>query len=332
MKLPRNFISRSFAVVGLSVALYALLALYFGWDDIRRELAGYPTWQLGVLAGLSLVNYGLRFFRWEIYLRSLETPIPLRESVGLYFATYVMVITPGKIGEIFKAGILREKFGVSLAKGLPIVLAERIYDFLAVLTLAAIGIFFWPGPLTGLTTGLIAAASVPLFLALFQNRTIRTKLLNRAARSNLLARHRVGLDEAMDSMSLLLGIKQALFSLTITTLAWLCECLGLWLVCRGLGFPVPVGAALFVYAAGTLVGSLSFMPGGLGGTEATIIYLLGTLSIPGATAAAAALLVRLFTLWLALVIGLLFFLGYRRLLFATGETSPNLQDPKGRPD
>jgi uncharacterized protein (TIRG00374 family) len=316
MKLPRRLTSRSFAVIGFSVAFYAAVFLFFGWDDIRQKLAGYPSWQLGVLAGLSLVNYGLRFLRWEIYLRTLDSRIPLRKSIGLYFATYVMVITPGKIGEIFKAGILREKFGVSLAQGLPIVLAERIYDFLAVLILAAMGVFFWPGPLTGLTTGLFAAASVPLFLALFQNRGIRTRLLGRATRSELLARHRVGLDEAMNSLSRLLGVKQSLFSLTLSTLAWMCECLGLWLVCQGLGFPVPLGQALFVYAAGTLVGSLTFLPGGLGGTEATIIWLLGTLAMPGSTAAAVALLVRLFTLWLAVIIGLLFFLAFRRILFS----------------
>ena len=271
MKLPRKLTSRSFVVIGFSVGLYVAVALFFGLDEIRQELTGYPTWQLGVLAGLSLVNYALRFWRWEVYLRALDSRIPLRESVGLYFSTYVMVITPGKVGEIFKAGILREKFGIPLAKGLPIVLAERIYDFLAVLILAATGVFFWPGPMTGLTTGLIAAASVPLFLALFQNQGIRTRLLGRAARPGLLCGPRLCMDEAMDSMSGLLGIKQSLFSVTLSTLAWMCECLGLWLVCSGLGVPIPLGEALFVYAAGTLVGSLSFLPGGLGGTEATII-------------------------------------------------------------
>lgn len=321
MNLPRSFTSRSFAVIGFSVALYAILALIFGWDEIQRELAGYPAWQLLVLAALSLVNYVLRFWRWEVYLRTLGTRIPFRESIGLYFATYVMVITPGKIGEIFKAGILREKYGVPLAIGLPVVLAERIYDFLAVLILAAVGVFFWPGPLTGMTTGLLAAASIPVFLALFQNRSLRTKLLGKAARSELLSRHKVGLDEAMDSLSRLLGVKQSAFSLTISTLAWMCECLGLWLVCRGLGFPIPLGEAFFVYAAGTLVGSLSFLPGGLGGTEATIIWLLGTLAMPGVTAAAVALLVRLFTLWLAVIIGLLFFLAFRRLFFSPNNQS-----------
>jgi uncharacterized membrane protein YbhN (UPF0104 family) len=72
-----------------------------------------------------------------------------------------------------------------------------------------------------------------------------------------------------------------------------------------------------------LVGSLSFLPGGLGGTEATIIWLLGVLSMPGAAAATVAMLVRLFTLWLAVAIGLLFFLAYRSILFTGEPELPN---------
>ena len=67
------------------------------------------------------------------------------------------------------------------------------------------------------------------------------------------------------------------------------------------------------------MGSLSFLPGGLGGTEATIIWLLGSLDMPGAVAAAVAMLVRLFTLWLAVVIGLVFFLGWRGLFLGPAD-------------
>ena len=83
---------------------------------------------------------------------------------------------------------------------------------------------------------------------------------------------------------------------------------------------------MFVYAAGTLVGSLSFLPGGLGGTEATIIWLLGTLSLPGATAATVALLVRIFTLWLAVVVGVGFFLSARELFRSGNEKTARPAD------
>lgn len=312
MKLPKKLITRSFAVIAFSVSLYVALAVFFGWENINTELKKFPVLSLVYLGGLSLLNYIIRFWRWEIYLRTLNSSIPLNQSFKLYFATYVMVITPGKIGEIFKAGILKERFGVNLSKGIPIILAERIYDFLAVLILAVIGIFFWPGSLAGMKTGLIAAASIPVLLALFQNQKVRSFLVSKAASNPLIAKHRLGLEGSMDSLGTLLSPSQTMISLFLSTVAWFCECMGLWLVCTGLGFPITIGNALFVYAAGTLVGSLSFLPGGLGGTEATIIWLLGILNITGATAAAMALLVRMFTLWLAVIIGLIFFLVARK--------------------
>jgi glycosyltransferase 2 family protein len=312
MKLPRNLTTRSFAVIGFSVVLYVVFAIYFGWENINLELKKFPPLSLLLLGGLSLVNYLLRYLRWEIYLKSLKCSLPRRHSFSLYFATYVMVITPGKIGEVFKAGILKERFGVPLSRGIPIILAERIYDFFAVLILAVAGIFFWPGTLTGMKTGLLAAAAIPVLLIIFQQPRVRTFLVSKAAKSPLLGKYSLGLEDSMNSLGILLSPGQTFFSIILSTVAWLCECLGLWLVCSGLGLAIPMGQAVFVYAAGTLVGSLSFLPGGLGGTEATIIWLLGVLDITGATAAAVALLVRLFTLWLAVFIGMLFFLFARK--------------------
>lgn len=317
MNIPRHLVGKSFVIVAMAVALYGLGALFFGWESIRLQVQRFPFNYFLGLTFLSLGNYFLRFCRWEIYLRQLSCSIPLRQSLGLYFASYVMVITPGKIGEAFKAGILREKFGIPLAKGLPIVLAERIYDFLAVLILAIAGLFFWPGSFAGLTTGLLAAVMIPAFLFLFQNEKLRTKLLAKLGTAPVLRNHTLALDESMGSLGVLLRPGQMTFSLTVTVLAWMGECLGLWLACRGLGFAVPVPDATFVYAAGTLVGSLSFLPGGLGGTEATIVILLKTLAMDGTTAATVALLVRMFTLWLAVVMGLGVFLAFRRELFSS---------------
>ncbi|MFH2050949.1 MAG: lysylphosphatidylglycerol synthase transmembrane domain-containing protein [bacterium] len=318
MQLPRRFVTRSFVVLGFSIALYAAGALVFGWSDMRDNLRAVPAGILAMVGLLSLTNYLLRFWRWEVYLRCLGVRIPLATSLGLYFSAYVMVITPGKIGEVFKAGILGETHGVSLAKGIPVVLAERLYDFLAVLLLAIVGIVFWPGPVSGLGTGLAAATCLPAVMLLFRHPGIRRRLVEKAAGSALLKKHRLGLDESLESLASLLTVRQLAFSLTLTSLAWFCECLGLWLVCKGLGFPVGVGEAVFVYAAGTLVGSLSFLPGGLGGTEATIIWLLGKLALPTAVAASAALLVRLFTLWLAVALGLAVFLAARSRFQAPG--------------
>ncbi len=328
MQLPKSLTTRTFAVIGFSVFIYAAVAFFAGWGELWAELKGFPTSLMAPVALLSLLNYGLRFWRWEVFLRALGVRLPCRESLGLYFATYLMVITPGKVGEVFKAGILRERYGVSLGLGLPIVLAERVYDFLAVLILAVGGVFFWPGSLTGLTTGLLAAACIQLLLLLFQARPVRRRLVGKVASSPLLSRYQVGIDESSETLARLMGLRLGAPALLVTVVAWLGEGIGLWLICRGLNFDIPAGQALFVYAAGTIIGSLSFLPGGLGGTEATIIWLLQSLAMARPLAATAALLVRLFTLWLAVVVGLFFFLANRHLFANTADESPPGLQPK----
>ena len=326
MHLPKSLTTKTFGIIALAILIYVAIALFVGWEDLSQEVRKISPSVLLGLALLSVTNYVLRFWRWEIYLRAVGARVPRRQSVKLYFATYLMVITPGKIGEVFKASILRENHGLSLSRGLPVVIAERITDFLAVLTLGAIGVFFWPGSFTGLTTGLLAAAAIPILLILFQWQPVRSRVLKKVANSPLIKRYQVGLDEASETLSNLLSLKVGGPALLISIVAWFAECFGLWLVCRGLDFPIATGEAIFVYAAGTIVGSLSMLPGGLGGTEAVIIWLLQSLDIPVTTATTTALIVRLFTLWLAVLVGMVFFVSSRDEL----TSSERAEEPLSR--
>jgi glycosyltransferase 2 family protein len=311
--MPRlnNLSGRIFAVAAASAVVYLALATWTGWDQLSAQIAGFPLAALPVLVALSLANYSLRFWRWQLLLRTLAIRIPVRASLSLFLATFLMVITPGKLGEVFKAGVLRERHGVALGLGLPVVMAERIYDFLGVLLLAAAGWAAWPGPAAGVGAGLLASLSVPAGLIAFRSARLRGVLLRQATRAPQLSRFRFALDQALAALARLLSFRLALASLVLSTLAWGCECVSLWVICTGLKAGVAALAAVFVYAAGTLVGSLVFLPGGLGGTEATMIWLLGELGCTRDLGVAATLLVRLVTLWLAVGIGVVVYTSCR---------------------
>jgi uncharacterized protein (TIRG00374 family) len=100
--------------------------------------------------------------------------------------------------------------------------------------------------------------------------------------------------------------------------AWFAECLGFALVLHGLGIAEPVARATFVYAFSTLVGALLLLPGGLGGTEGTMVALLVSDGAQKPLAVAATFVTRLATLWFAVLVGALVLLGDRRL---TGDST-----------
>jgi uncharacterized protein (TIRG00374 family) len=91
----------------------------------------------------------------------------------------------------------------------------------------------------------------------------------------------------------------------LSIVSWFFECIALALILGGLGVTLPLRATSFVYAFAQLAGAVSMLPGGLGVAEGSLTGLLAGLGIPLPEAAAATLLVRAATLWLAVGLGAL---------------------------
>ncbi len=117
--------------------------------------------------------------------------------------------------------------------------------------------------------------------------------------------------------------------LALATAAWSCEALALGLILDALGVEVPRAGAFFAFAAASLLGVLSMLPGGLGGFEATMVILLGRIGVTRSTAVAATLLFRLGTLWLVSFLGLLV-LACWMLVYGRGESDARRRVPESR--
>jgi uncharacterized protein (TIRG00374 family) len=115
------------------------------------------------------------------------------------------------------------------------------------------------------------------------------------------------LREAYATTATLLRPQALVFGVLLSVVSWFFECAAFWAVVRGFpGASVGIQAATFIYASMTVAGALSFLPGGLGVTEAGMLALLGELA-SGCTrsvAAAATFITRLCTLWFAVVVGI----------------------------
>jgi len=97
--------------------------------------------------------------------------------------------------------------------------------------------------------------------------------------------------------------------LLLGLIAWFAEGYGLFIVLERLGASTPLLLAAGIYGVSVLAGALSFMPGGLGGTELVMGSLLMLAGVAPPVAVAAVIICRLATLWFAVVIGLGFVAG-----------------------
>ena len=295
-----------------SVALAALgylgLSLWAGWRDVVAAVVQVGPWVLAGLLALSLVNYLLRFLRWARCLGLPGAPVPWRINLDAYFAGFALTTSPGKVGEMLRS-VLLKPHGVPPAASVAAFFAERVSDLLAILVLAAVGLWAYAParPIVGL-----ALAAVVVALLLVQWTALIAAIDRWAqARPQKWARLVVKLCEVVLHFRRCFSLPAMGMGLALGVVAWFAEGLGFWWLLLALDHPLPLSTAVFIYAFAMLVGALSFLPGGLGGSEAAMVALLSLNGFPEASAVSATLICRLATLWFAVGLGALF-LGRRR--------------------
>lgn len=299
-RLPLRAVLASVALAALG---YLGLSLWAGWRDV---VAGVETVGPAVLVGLlllSLANYLLRFVRWSRYLELLDAPVPWRVNLSAYFAGFALTTTPGKLGETLRSALLKPH-GVPAAASLAAFFAERASDLLAIVVLASIGLWSYPPARPAVGAGL---ALVVVALLVVQSTRLIAAIDRRAAASpHRFATLVVRLCEIVLHFRRCFSLPAMAMGLTLGVVAWLAEGIGFWWLLDALGAPLPLTEAVFIYAFAMLIGGLSFLPGGLGGSEAVMIGLLSLHGLPEASAVTATLICRLATLWFAVALGALF--------------------------
>ncbi|MBN1484201.1 MAG: flippase-like domain-containing protein [Chloroflexia bacterium] len=308
--------------LGLGVLIFLVLAIWGGLEEVGQTLRQLRWAFIPLILGFTALNYVLRWAKWHYYLHHLGLhDIGLWDSVLLFVAGMTMAVTPGKIGEVFKSYLLKRLNGTPMSVSAPIVVAERLTDGLGMLLIAGVGLSRYR---YGLPAFALLLAGAATFIAVVQIRPLTMALLNWSEGIPLGRRFSAPLRSLYESSYQLLRWRPLLLMTLLSALSWFGECVAFYYVLRSLG--VPGGGDLllqasFIFAASTLLGLVSFLPGGLGVAEASYAGLLDTLgtfahlSPQAATAAAAsaAFLIRLCTLWFGVGLGAvaLFWLGRR---------------------
>jgi len=302
------------------VAVYVGILIWADLGAVMSTLRNMPLWVLPACCGLSLANYGVRFFKWRRYCALLSIRLDAKTSLLIYLSGLTMSVTPGKMGEVFKSWLVRQATGVPIHTSAPIVVAERFTDLLGYLILVAIGGLNTAPEYAWMFWTMLALCVVAL--ALVGSEQFAKLVVAAVARTPMVARlaHRV--EGAFQSTRVLLAPREVLMPTLVSVLGWGLECTGFWVIANAVvPDSTPYLYALFAFAFSAVAGAVALIaPGGLGVTEGLLGTLLRpkyqpilerTLSIAGDTAretarayaAGAVILARLCTLWFAVLVG-----------------------------
>lgn len=292
----------------LSVIVFLGLAAYANVGEVTSALMTLQWRTFAVVIGLTTVGYGFRFAKWHYYLRRLEVDISLETSAIAFFSGLMMVVTPGKAGEIWKAWFLRDKRGVPASKTTSVVGAERITDLIALSAMAALGLLIYSRSSLPVVVVLCAIVAG---IVLLQWRRASLAILGRLESVPVVGDYATELERFYESTYRLFRLRPLVASTLFSLAAWGLEGVALWLVLEAFGVEASVVIGLFVFGLGSVVGAVSMLPGGLAAAEASMVGVLLTFGYPEAVAAAATIVIRVGTLWYAAALGTAVFLTYK---------------------
>ncbi|MBK7868912.1 MAG: flippase-like domain-containing protein [Ignavibacteriales bacterium] len=292
-----------------SVVLYLAFSIYADIDKVIDALSKFSILLIPVILGLVFANYIFRFFKWHYYLGLIEVKIGVMDSFLIFLSGFMLSVTPGKMGEVLKSFLLKERIGVSVSKTAPVIFAERVTDMTALIIIALAGALSFN---YGREFAIGALIAFTILITIISNRGLALPLVHILGRVGFLKRFLPHFIELYESAYTLLKPKPMILMTLFSLISWFFECYAYYLILHELSVDVSLFRASFYYSFATVAGALSFLPGGLGATDALFTLFIQSLNKPEAIAVSSTILIRVATLWFAVIVGLGAFWFYQR--------------------
>ncbi|AMK26262.1 MULTISPECIES: lysylphosphatidylglycerol synthase transmembrane domain-containing protein [Sphingobium] len=300
------------------LAAAGLIAAVAHWGEVRGFAAllreAEPGW-IGLALVLQLTTYASVAGGWAAVLHRARTPQPLRPLMRIaltkLFADQVLP-SAGMGGNVLLVDQLRS-LGVPKGTAVAALLLSMIgfyaaYALFALVMLMLLWVHDRATPLMAgtVTVFLLVALAIPS-LALWLRRRASGPLPHWIEQIGLVRRL---LETVAQAPTVLLRDRPLILAVTgCNAMIFLADAGTLYACLHSLGEQAAFGTAFIALIMASVIATLGPIPLGLGSFEATSVAMLHLLGVALEAAFAATMLLRLFTLWLPLVPGMVMMRG-----------------------
>src|SRR6185503_18498670 len=134
LRQPRTLISLILPIILLGLFMLALPD--FKLDQLPGKIAAANPLLLLAAFAIFYAGFPLRGLRWALLVRKTGFPLNVRDSVEIIFLSWLVnCLVPAKLGDVYRAYLLKINSNVSLSRTIGTVFIERILDLFAIVTL-----------------------------------------------------------------------------------------------------------------------------------------------------------------------------------------------------
>ena len=273
--------------IGIVVALVCLYFAFRGisfthlWAALRMAEGKWIIFALCIYT----VGWFFRTWRWQILMRPILT-VPVFSLWGpLILGFFANNILPFRMGELVRAHITGQKFGISRSTSLGTILLERLCDLIAFLSTFVAASLFFPFPSAAKkAAALMALACAFLIVALLLGIRYQKHLHQLIDRIPVSSKWKIQLqvitEKFIQGVSGMHEIAYVAGALGVSLIIWMIEGITLYLLVRAFPIAFSYSKAFFLLFFLGLSVTLPQAPGYVGTMELLGVTALIWLGIP----------------------------------------------------
>ena len=277
LRQPRTIISLVLPLILLALFVRSLPGFHL--EDVPGVILGANWLMLLAALGVFYLGFPLRGLRWALLVRQTGYPLKVRDATEIIFLSWLVnCLVPAKLGDIYRAYLLKINSTVSLSRTFGTVFIERVLDLFAIVTLGLAAGF------VSFRTGLppevqIVFGAGLIFVLLLAAGLLTMRNFGRRIMTRLPLPHKIldFYDRFEEGVFASVGLRALPRLVVITGLVWATEATRLFLVVQALGLPdvhLGISGAFFIALSASLLTAIPITPAGLGFVEGAVVGLL----------------------------------------------------------
>ena len=296
-----KFDNRIIWIVIASVGLYGVFLFFSDFNIISEQISNFKYEFLPLILLLVSISWTPLLVRWQILLKKNDINIPIKKSFLLFLGGMSMSITPGHVGELIKSQLIKTIYNIPRTKTAPIIFVEKFYDLTGAIIASIIGII-----ILGMDASLILISVSILIVIIFliYYRPIFEFILKRVTKTKFFSKYSENISDSYEIVRNSTTPQISSISFGLSILYWIIISVAVHFILLSFGIEsVSILKTISIYSSSVVIGAISFIPGGLGITEGSLIGLFSLEGIDISLALVLGVMIRILTMWYSVSIG-----------------------------
>ncbi len=306
-----NYINKELQKKYLSIIGFIIIIIFYSvfisisdFEKFLQQIDSVKIELIPLILGFHFLVVILRIFRQKILFDSIEVQLSLKEHFLIHLTGLALIMTPGGLGQSIKAIYLKEKNNIPYGKSISLTLSERFYDLLSVIPVIFVMSFFVDSFEARLSSILVSILLV-IMLIISRNKRIFNLVISKLPKIWIFTSIVANSDELFNILRQLTLRKTFTLSFLIGIGSWLVAGIAFYYSFIAFNLDLTFFETTLISLVPVVIGTLSFLPGGIGAIEITMMGFLSSYGLDNSLSSALILFTRITSIWFLTMIGII---------------------------